>query len=132
MASGDFLLDSDVLIDHLRGYGPAQDFLDSLLQQGATLHFSVVTEAEIYSNVRTGEVEAVNALFESMKRVDLTGVIARQAGAYRNSFRTKMRLALPDAIIAATALACGAVLVTRNVRHYPMHNIEIVMPYVIS
>lgn len=129
MASGDYLIDSDVLIDHLRGYAPARDFLGALLLDGAALHFSVISEAEIYSNVHPGEELRIRALFDAMSRLIVDGAVARRAGAYRNALRATAHLALPDALIAATAREHGATLVTRNVRHYPMADITVVEPY---
>lgn len=132
MASSRFLVDSDVLIDHLRGYQAARDFMNALLLDGATVHFSVISEAEIFSNVRPGEKRKIESLFDSLERLPIDGPIARQAGQYRSAFRSSYRLALPDTLIAATALIHDAVLVTRNVRHYPMVDLEVVEPYTLS
>lgn len=132
MASGDYLIDSDVLIDHLRGHGPARDFLSALLLDSATLHFSVISEAEIYSNVRPGEEQQIRALFNAMARLIVDGASARRAGAYRDVHRPATRLALPDTLIAAIAREYDATLVTRNVRHYPMTDVTVVEPYTIS
>lgn len=132
MASADYLIDTDVLIDHLRGNILARDFLDALLLDGAILHFSVISEAEIYSNVRPGEEPRIRALFEAMSRLSIDGAIARRAGAYRGLLRATIHLALPDALIGATAQEHEATLVTRNVRHYPMTDVMVVEPYTIS
>lgn len=129
MTSVSFLIDSDVLIDHLRGFKPARDFLSALVLDGATLHFSVISEAEIFSNVRFGEERQIQALFDSLDRLVIDGPTARQAGRYRSAFRGSYQLALPDTLIAATAQVRGATLVTRNVRHYPMADIEVIEPY---
>ncbi|RMD59323.1 type II toxin-antitoxin system VapC family toxin [Candidatus Parcubacteria bacterium] len=127
-----YLIDSDVLIDHLRGYRQALDFLNSLFQDGAEVYFSVISEAEIYSNVRPGEISAVRALFSSLTRLDVSGEIARKAGEYRAQYLPSHSLALPDALIAATAFVVGADLITRNVRHYPMADVRVVEPYVLA
>ncbi|OGO42109.1 MAG: hypothetical protein A2Z04_07055 [Chloroflexi bacterium RBG_16_57_9] len=132
LASGDYLIDTDVLIDHLRGNILARDFLGALLLDGATLHFSVISEAEIYSNVRPGEGPRIRALFEAMSRLPIDGAIARRAGTYQDLLRATIRLALSDALIAATAQEHEATLVTRNVRHYPMTDVVVVEPYTIS
>ena len=129
MAFGDYLIDSDVLIDHLRGYDSARDFLSALILDGATLCFSVISEAEIYSHVLVGEMPRIQALFDAMSRLIVDGAIARRAGSYRDAFHATMRLALPDALIAATAREYDATLITRNTRHYPMPDMEAVEPY---
>lgn len=124
-----YVIDSDVLIDHLRGYQQALDLMDSLLLDGAQVAFSVISEAEIYSNVHPGEEAGVRALFESLVRLDVTGEIARKAGEYRTQYYRSHGLLLPDALIVATAVVHGADLVTRNARHYPMMDCKIVVPY---
>lgn len=126
------LIDSDVLIDHLRGHQKALDFIDSLFLDGAAVYFSVISEAEIYSNVRPGEASAVQALFHSLARLDVDGDIARKAGEYRARYWRSHGLALPDALTAATAFVAGADLITRNARHYPMTDVKVVEPYVLT
>ena len=127
-----YVIDSDVLIDHLRGYPRAGDFMDSLLVDGAEICFSVISEAEIYSNVRPGEELGIQALFASLTRLDVNEKVARKAGEYRARYFRSQGLALPDALIAATAFIRGASLITRNKRHYPMTDLEVVVPYVIE
>lgn len=127
-----YVIDSDVLIDHLRGYQQALDFIDSLFVDGAQVCFSVISEAEIYSSVRSGEEPVVRALFDGLTRLDVSGEIARKAGEYRAQYLRSHGLTLPDALIAATALVFGAGLITRNVRHYPMTELEIAAPYVLA
>jgi predicted nucleic acid-binding protein len=127
-----YVIDSDVLIDHLRGYRQALDFMDSLLLDGARVAFSVISEAEIYSNVRPGEEAGIRALFENLVRLDITGEIARKAGEYRAQYYRSHGLLLPDALVVATAVVRGADLVTRNARHYPMMDCEIIVPYEIG
>lgn len=67
-----------------------------------------------------------------MSRLVVDGAVARRAGSYRSAFRSTTRLALPDALIAATAREHDATLVTRNVRHYPMTDLAVVEPYSLS
>ena len=124
-----YVVDSDVLIDHLRGYQCARDFFEALLLDGARVCFSVVSEAEIYSNVRAGEGPTIRAFFDSLCRLDVDGRVARKAGAYRAQYLRSHGLALPDALIAAAAFVHGADLVTRNERHYPMTDFDVVVPY---
>jgi len=129
LVSRKFLLDSDVLIDHLRGVEAARDFLDMLILDGAEICFSTITEAEIFSNVRPRERDSIEALFGGLIRLPVDRQVARQGGKYRQQFRASHGLRLPDALIAATARIYHATLVTRNVRHYPMEEITILEPY---
>jgi predicted nucleic acid-binding protein len=126
------VIDSDVLIDHLRGCQQALDFIDALLLDGVEICFSVISEAEIYANVRPGEEPVVRALFDSLARLDVNGEIARKAGEYRAQHLRSHGLTLPDALIAAAAFVAGADLITRNARHYPMTDVKVVEPYVLA
>jgi predicted nucleic acid-binding protein len=126
------VIDSDILIDHLRGYRAALEFIDALPTDKGHVCFSVISEAEIYANVRPGEESAIEALFDSLNRVAVSGEIARKAGEYRAQYGRSHGLTLPDALIAATAFVIAAELFTRNVRHYPMTDVRIIAPYVLA
>ena len=119
------VIDSDILIDYLRGYHAALEFIDALIAAESQACFSVISEAEIYANVRPGEECAIEALFDSLNRVAVSGDIARKAGEYRAHYGRSHGLTLPDALIAATAFVIAANLFTRNVRHYPMTDVSV-------
>ncbi len=51
------------------------------------------------------------------------------AGAYLQQFRRSHHLELGDALIAAAAADASAELVTRNLKHYPMSDIRVLVPY---
>jgi predicted nucleic acid-binding protein len=55
--------------------------------------------------------------------------IADRAGEYMREFHKSHALNIGDAVIAATAKEMGMQLITRNIKHYPMKNIEIARPY---
>jgi predicted nucleic acid-binding protein len=98
------LLDTDVLIDHIRGHRP-------LTETGAAI--SVVTRAELFAG-REREEPAVEALLGRLSEIDVTADIARRAGRIRRS----TGLDIPDAIIAATALKLDLTVMTRDRRHF--------------
>lgn len=120
------LLDSCILIDHLRAYPPAVDYLHDL---SAEPLLSAVTIAELFVGVRNPfETERVEALLDRFGVLGIDGKIARRAGGFRRTYARSHGTGLLDALIAATAQAHGARLVTRNVRHFPMLD-DIVVPY---
>ncbi|MBM4329691.1 MAG: type II toxin-antitoxin system VapC family toxin [Deltaproteobacteria bacterium] len=123
------LIDTDVLVDHLRGEEKAYKFLEHMNAREATVFYSVISKAEIYSGIMPEEEESVASLFEGMEEVPVDGRVAEDAGRYRKAFLASHRLLLPDALIAASAKRAGAVLVTLNKRHYPMTDVEIQIPY---
>jgi predicted nucleic acid-binding protein len=123
------LIDSDVLIDHLRKQKNALDFLSIEVEKGSLLFTSVINRVEILAGMRKGEEENVKSLFEIIIPIDVDVAIADRAGEYLRRFSKSHALNIGDAIIAATSMEMGLALVTRNLKHYPMKDIEIVQPY---
>lgn len=123
------LIDTDIIIDHLRGEEKARDFLRQTKSEETDILYSVITKAELYSGVRQKEEEKVSYLLRSIEEVRIDGEIAIHAGRYRNKFYASHGLLLPDALIAASAKKVGATLVTLNKKHYPMQDIKIQVPY---
>lgn len=79
--------------------------------------------------MRQGEEDATEALFALFTIVSADEMVARVAGNYLNQFGKSFALDLGDALIAATAKVYDAELITRNVRHYPMKDLTVRIPY---
>jgi predicted nucleic acid-binding protein len=124
-----FLIDSDILIDHLRKEQNALDYIRQKIDDGSPLFISVISRIEILSGARKGEDEAIQSLFDIFTPVDVDLAIADGAGEYMRKFRRSHALSIGDAVIAATAKEMGMKLVTRNIKHYPMKDIDILKPY---
>ncbi len=116
------LIDTDILINFLRGREAAQNYLLSLLAE-TTIYCSAITVAEIHAGMKEHEREKTIDLLDSIDIVDVTREIAEKAGTYKRTEK-KQSLELDDCIIAATAFIKGAILATENVRHYPMEDIK--------
>jgi tRNA(fMet)-specific endonuclease VapC len=116
------LLDTDVLINFLRGKEKARLFLESAVRESALL-CSVITVAEIHSGMLVPETERTRELLEGLYIVEVTRKIAEKAGGYKRDMK-RQRLELMDCLIAATAYCNRAILATGNVKHYPMQDIE--------
>jgi predicted nucleic acid-binding protein len=116
------LVDTDVLINFLRGRQPAKAFLASAAQD-SVLFCSVITVAELWAGMRPHETEITTQLIDSLNIVEVSREIAERAGSYKQSIK-RQNLELMDCIIAASARTIGAALATCNVRHYPMPDIE--------
>jgi predicted nucleic acid-binding protein len=123
------LIDTDIVIDHFHGHQAALEFLAEMLASGEILAISVITVAEILGGMRPGEDVRTERLLGLFTVLDVNGAIARQSGAYLRRFRRSHNLELGDALIAATATHTDAELVTRNLKHYPMTDIRITVPY---
>jgi hypothetical protein len=124
-----YLIDTDVLIDHLRGLEKAYRFMKEIESRESAVFYSVISKAEIYSGIMPEEEESVASLFEAMGEVPVDGRVAEDAGRYRKAFLASHKLLLPDALIAASTKRVGAILITLNKKHYPMEDIEIQIPY---
>lgn len=123
------LLDTDILIDFLRGRESAR-LLMARFESAAEIPFiSTVSVAELMAGTRAGEEGATEALLSLLEKIPVSESIARSAGSLLNIYRKRHGMELADALIAATSLALGATLLTRNVRHYPMPELKLERPY---
>jgi predicted nucleic acid-binding protein len=112
------VLDTTILIDHLRGVPAARDYLRSLTSVPTC---SEVTRVEVLQGLRSAERRSTEELFATQHWADVDDAVARRAGELGRRFRrSHSRLALADLLIAATALELGEPLATLNVRHFPM------------
>lgn len=115
------LVDSDVLIEHLRGEAAARDWLLDARQSSGPLAISVVSLTEIAGGMRSPERREVMRLLGSMHRFEVTEQVAwRAAALMREYHRSHSAIGLGDYLIAATALTEGLEIATLKVRHYPM------------
>lgn len=120
------LIDTDVLIDYLRDQAESVRYLEGLTPP---LSVSAVTVAELYAGVRDGAERAVlDQFIDSFQVVAVDKEIAIHAGIFRRDFGKSHGTGLADAIIAATAEAQQANLVTLNNKHFQMLK-DVVVPY---
>jgi len=113
-----FLLDTDVLVDFLRGYGKAVAFVNA---QSFRIILSSIVVAELYAGVKEDAEQAVLENFVSLFRiVPVSAEIAKAGGLYKRDYAKSHGVGLADAILAATAVAENAALKTLNTKHYPM------------
>lgn len=112
-----FLVDTDVLIDFLRGYAPAVEWMRELQNQPLV---SVITIAELRAGMRAGEERALETLFDASVVIPVDAEIAGRAGDLRREFGPSHGTGLADALIAASSIMNKARLATLNVKHYPM------------
>ncbi len=116
------LVDTDVLINFLRGKQQAKEFLLAHLHSGPIL-CSVITVAEIFAGMRPHEQEKTRELLDNLEVVPVTHAIAEKAGIYKGGIKSHS-LELDDCLIAATAHLHKAILATGNDRHYPMDDLK--------
>ena len=123
------VVDTSVLVDQLRGVSGARRALREAVVAGEQLAASVLTKVEILAGMRPGEEPATRALLGALKLVDVDDAIAERAGALANQYlRSHPGVDPVDYVIAATAQQLGAVLWTRNLKHFPMFS-PLAAPY---
>jgi len=123
------LVDTNILIDHLRGRPAATDFLKSLIKDEIKLSCSVITRIELLAGMRFGEGKQINTLLKIFDELPVDNAIAEIAGKYMNEFMKSHALTTADAIIAATVKKYGSTLYTLNIKHFPMSDISVKSPY---
>ena len=84
---GTLLLDSDILIDHLRKEQKALAYLTLEIDAGSLLFISVVSRTEILSGARKDEEQTIHGLFDIVTPIDVDVAIADKAGEYLQKFR---------------------------------------------
>ena len=119
--SGPILVDTDVLIDFLRGYEPAVSFVNV---HSDRIVLSAVVVAELYAAARGAKDDPEQTVIENLlslfRVVPINNEIARLGGLYRRDYGPSHGISLPDALVAVTAFLERAELKTLNVKHYPM------------
>jgi predicted nucleic acid-binding protein len=112
------LLDTNILIDHLRGDDRATSFLNELAAMPSA---SVVTLTELLAGSRSQrEDRNIETLSQSVHFLPVDEAIARHAGQFAKHYHPSHGLDDLDALIAATAEHHGLKLATLNVKHFPM------------
>jgi predicted nucleic acid-binding protein len=120
-----FLLDTTVLIDASRHREPARSWLQEVLGLSSEVGVCVVTIAEFFAGLRPDERPRWEAFVNELTYWGTTRAMAKQAGIYRYEYaRRGQTILTADSLIAATAAAVGAVLVTENVKDFPMPEIK--------
>ena len=99
------------------------------IEKESLLFVSVISRSEIFAGIRTGEEDIVNSLLVLLTPVNVDTAIADKAGEYMRKFSKSHTLNIGDALIAATAKEMQLTLVTKNIKHYPMKDIELLKPY---
>jgi predicted nucleic acid-binding protein len=114
----DYLLDTNVLVLHLRGERGVPELLERWVL-AHELYISVATRVEILAGMRPRKEQLTLRLLDSMTNLSVSKTVADRAGRliYAQAHRGH-QVSFADALIAATALEHGLTLVTTNVRHF--------------
>src|SRR5439155_1362043 len=108
------LLDSDVVIEALRGRREISDRIRAIERRGVPTYCCAVSFAEIWAGVRPGEEAVTEAFFHARGEVVLDGVVGRRAGAYLSRDSRSHGVQIADALDAAAARPASSVADTRG------------------
>lgn len=119
------IIDTDVLIWHLRGNEKAKD----LIYKSLPFSISVVTYIELIQGMR--DKKEMNKLIKQLTKwnveiIQISNDISTRAMIYVEQYRHSGAMELADALIAATCINTSEMLITGNEKHYKsIPNIQI-------
>lgn len=116
------VLDTSVLIDHLRGTSPAATaVIPQALERGDELWSAQVVRAELLSGMRPSEELPTRDLLRLISWADVDEALAEAAVALgRRYLRAHPGIDVADLLVAALTEQLDAELKTANVKHFPM------------
>lgn len=115
------LVDSDVLIAHLRGTPQARDWLLRARRDTGRLAASAVSVTEVAGGMRSHGKRQVTRLLASLDVFPVSEHVAWKAAELMRTYRhSHSGIGLGDYLIAATAVTEGLQLATLDIRHFPM------------
>jgi predicted nucleic acid-binding protein len=105
------------------------DMMLRLIDDGHVLGPSCVNLAEVEAGLRQRERRRVGALLDRLRFLATDREAAHRAGRYQAEWARRGRtIQTPDALVAGTARANGAVLITHNVDDFPMRDVRVQHP----
>jgi predicted nucleic acid-binding protein len=120
------LLDSNMVIDLLRGRPEVVDRIRQIQARGDDLYTCAIVADEVSVGLRSRERDVASAVFEGFREAPLGIAEGRLAGWWRARYAARGRtLSQPDALIAAAAVGVGARLATGNPKDFPMRELSL-------
>jgi predicted nucleic acid-binding protein len=123
-----YSFDANIVTDALVGYDPARAEIRRAIGLGTRVWISRMVWVEVLSKGSGAMLRDVEAFLSGFGVDEIDAEIASRAAALR---RERPRLKSPDAIILASAMVRGRVLVTRNTKDFPANMPGIRVPYVL-
>jgi len=121
-----YLLDTTTLIDFSKGREPASSRILRMIEHGDEVGVCAIVVAEFYAGLPPQLRARWDEFFEAVRFWAVSLDSAKQAGIWRYEFARKgTRLSTTDLIVAAVANQREAVVVTNNVKDYPMEEISV-------
>lgn len=120
------LIDTDVIIQWLKGIREIKDKAERFLADDVTLIWTPIQIAEIFAGMRKSEEETISNLFLIFDSFFLNEDIGKKAGEYLRKYSKSHALEVADALIAASASYYKLHFWTLNSKHFPMRDIKFI------
>jgi len=120
-----YLLDTTVLVDHVRGRPSAIAVLRDLFSEPNDLYVCDAIVTEALSSGSDEHRMAIEALVNALEYVSTHPDAARWAGMSRRRLGRTSPRRLGDAIIAGVAWFNDAIVVTRNPRDFEVQGVRV-------
>ena len=114
-----FVVDTTLLVDHLRARDGATRAFDAALGSGRRVAASVLSRVELRRGARPHELEAIETVDLLLDWVPVDHAIASAAAEFAARYGADVTTV--DAVVAATTQRINADLLTREVDRFPMY-----------
>lgn len=119
------LVDSDILIWHLRGAPEALKFFRRLEATDYELWTGALQRAEVVFFMKPEEEEQTSLFLSRFRTAPIDQSVVDTAGKLYRQYHPSHGIDVNDAFLAATALLKGGKIFTLNTKHYPQPDISI-------
>jgi predicted nucleic acid-binding protein len=124
-----YLWDTNTAIYYLQNqFSPqAEKFIDELLKKNTPV-ISAITEIELlcWNTSEEKDIELIRSFINDVEVIELEQLVKLKTVDIRKKYKIK----LPDAIIAATAVAYNLIIITRNTYDFKkIESLEVIDPY---
>ncbi|OGY16841.1 MAG: hypothetical protein A2785_03695 [Candidatus Chisholmbacteria bacterium RIFCSPHIGHO2_01_FULL_49_18] len=110
----DFLLDTDIIINHLKDRSKKGFSLENLFAQG-NLFVSTLTAAEVWRGIPQEKRDKTEEALTRIENIPVTTGLARSSGVLSFTYAKRgITITTIDAIIATTALEKNLILVSHD------------------
>ena len=116
MAKIKFLVDTDVIIDYLKGIRPAKELFRT---RDIVIYCSILSKKELLSKagISNSERKKITSLLSNIKVLKIDKDISNKYDKLLNKYGEQQNL-IADYLIAATAWSKNLPLLTRNLKHF--------------
>ena len=118
-------LDADIVIDHLRGREPALQLIRTLVAGPDELWMAAPQRAEVLFHLRRGEENDAYAILSQFTTQPLTETMVDVGAEYYRRWHPSNGTGREDALLAGTVAVTGGRLITQNIKHFPMPDIDV-------